>query len=133
VTVDGLDADVLIYAAQPPHPLGARIRRLVLDADPAPVGSVLLLPELLIKPIRTGRAAELRDLEQLLARLELHAVTDQTSRFAVDLGARYKLRTVDATHLSTAVLAGADRFVTNNRRDFGKDIDEIDIVYPQEL
>ena len=27
---------------------------------------------------------------------------------------------------------GADRFITNNRRDFGPDIKEIDVTYPEE-
>lgn len=29
--------------------------------------------------------------------------------------------------------AGADRFITNNRRDFRKEIAEVDITYPDEL
>jgi hypothetical protein len=28
---------------------------------------------------------------------------------------------------------GADRFITNNRRDFGPDIKEIDVTYPDAL
>jgi predicted nucleic acid-binding protein len=132
--MDAFDADVLIYAALPRNPLGARVRELVLRADPASViGSVLLIPELLIKPARTGNAAELRDLTALLGRLHLHPVTEQAGRLAVELGARYRLKTIDATHLSTAVLAGADRFITNNRRDFGERIEELDIVHPDEL
>jgi len=60
---DAFDADVLIYAAQAEHPLGQRVRSLLIptehpmiqaDAD-SPVGSVLLLPELLSKPLRNGR------------------------------------------------------------------------------
>ncbi|MCI2267141.1 hypothetical protein [Sediminivirga luteola] len=43
------------------------------------------------------------------------------------------LRAADAAHLATAVVAGADRFVTNNRNDFPREISEIDIVYPDEL
>jgi predicted nucleic acid-binding protein len=70
--MDAFDADVLIYASLPGHPLGQRVRRLFL-------------------------------------------------------------RAADAFHLATAVLAGADRFVTNNRRDFGPSITEIEIVYPDAL
>ncbi len=40
---------------------------------------------------------------------------------------------MDAVHLATAVGAGADRFLTNNRSDFPKSIAEIDITYPDEL
>ena len=39
----------------------------------------------------------------------------------------------DATHLATAVAAGADRFITNNQRDFPQTIEEIDVVYPADL
>ena len=132
--MDAFDADVLIYAVIPEHALGAPVRDLVLGrAAPSGLGSVLLLPEVLIKPSRDGRTKELRDLEQLLAALDLHPISLQTAELAADLGARHGLKSIDATHLSTALLAGADRFITNNRRDFGKDIDEIDVVYPDEL
>jgi hypothetical protein len=43
------------------------------------------------------------------------------------------LRTADATHLATAVSMGADRFITNNKRDFSTGITEIDIIHPDEL
>jgi hypothetical protein len=36
-------------------------------------------------------------------------------------------------HLATAVAAGADRFLTNNRKDFPQTITEIDVVYPDDL
>lgn len=39
----------------------------------------------------------------------------------------------DAVHLATAVISGADRFITNNRRDFPDSIDEIHITYPIDL
>ena len=45
--MDAFDADVLIYAVVPDHPLGRRVRAL-FPVDPgevAGVGSVLLLPE----------------------------------------------------------------------------------------
>ena len=36
-------------------------------------------------------------------------------------------------HLATALDAGADRFITNNSRDFPKTITEIDVTYPTDL
>jgi hypothetical protein len=54
--MDAFDADVLIYAGAAGHPLGTRVRALFL-VEPnsmAGVGSVLLLPELLAKPMRDG-------------------------------------------------------------------------------
>jgi hypothetical protein len=137
--VDAFDADVLIYAAVPNHPLGRHVRALfpskpVDDAlPPTGVGSALLLPELLPKPIRDGTKTEARALQWLLARLDLRPLDEATANLSVALGASYDLRAPDAVHLATAVAAGADRFLTNNRRDFSKDIVEIDVTYPADL
>jgi len=49
------------------------------------------------------------------------------------LASTYRLKTTDATHLATAVGMGADRFITNNKRDFGAKITEINITFPSEL
>lgn len=129
------DADVLIYAAVEGHPLGERVWRLFEQGGDGPVGvgSVLLLPEVLAKPMRHGPASELAILAALLGRLELLAFDAPTARLAAALAASHGLRAADAAHLATAVAAGADRFLTNNRRDFSRDISEIDIIYPDDL
>lgn len=133
--MDAFDADVLIYAAVTDHPLGHRVAALVLaDAAGPRVGSLLLLPELLTKPTRQGRPQEVESLLFLLARLDLRPVDVATATLAVALGSRYGLAAIDALHLATAVRAGADRFVTNNRRDFDAGrIDEIDVTFPADL
>jgi len=136
--MDAFDSDVLIDAATAGHPVGARVARLFDDAsvardDPVGIGSVLLLPEVLIKPLRHGQAAEAAGLRFMLSRLDLHPVDAGTARVAVALGATYGLGTADAVHLATAVLAGADRFITNNRRDFTKSITEVDVTYADEV
>jgi len=136
--VDAFDADVLIYATSPRHTLGRRVLGLLLEpggdpAMPAGIGSVLLLPELLSKPTREGVEHEVTALAAVLARLDLLPVDEATARLAVGLGALYRLRSADAVHLATAVGAGADRFITNNQRDFPKAIAEVEVVYPFEL
>lgn len=137
--MDAFDADVLIYAAVPDHPLGQRVSALFPDAamhgDDAPcgVGSLLLLPEVLGKPMRDGAEDEVRALAALLARLDLRPLDRATAELAVALSVAYRLRAADAAHLATAVAVGADRFVTNNRRDFSKEIAEIDVVFPEQL
>lgn len=137
--MDAFDADVLIYAAASGHPLGTAVRSLILDGSvlgevpPARVGSVLLLPELLSKPRREGASSEVNELLGLLGRIELLAVDEATAALAVELGAAYRLRAADAIHLATAVGAGADRFITNNRADFDDAIQEIDVTYPDDL
>lgn len=136
--MDAFDADALIYAAAPEHDLGQRVRsqlfaRPAADDVPTAVGSLLLLPELLAKPLRDGADGEVAALVALLARLELLPVDEALAELAAGLGASYDLRAADAVHLATAVAAGADRFVTNNRRDFPKTIEEIDVTYLDEL
>ena len=129
---DAFDADALIYAAVPGHPLGERVAALFRAASPG-TGSVLLLPEVLSKPLRDGTADEVRILASLLARLDLRPVDRATAELATALASRYRLRAADATHLATAVGLGAQRFITNNRRDFGPHITEIDVTYPDAL
>jgi predicted nucleic acid-binding protein len=137
--MDAFDSDALIFAAVPDHPLGRRVRALFRDdapGDTAPaagIGSVLLLPELLTRPLRTGADSELAALQRLLARLELRPVDAVTAELAAVLGAQYRLRAADAVHLATAVNAGASRFITNNSKDFPTSIGEIDITYPAAL
>jgi predicted nucleic acid-binding protein len=134
--MDAFDADVLIYAAVPGHPLGRPVAALIRSASArtmAGAGSVLLLPEVLGKPLRDGAADEVRILAGFLARLDLRPVDLATAELATSLSARYKLRAADATHLATAVSTGADRFITNNQRDFPKEITEVDITYPADL
>jgi predicted nucleic acid-binding protein len=94
---------------------------------------VLLLPEVLGGPLRDGGTDEIRILAGLLARLDLRPVDLATAELATALSSRYRLRAADATHLATAVGMGADRFITNNKRDFGRDIKEIDVTYPDTL
>ena len=133
--MDAFDADVLIYAATVGHPLGTPVRDLFPKAPgiTAGIGSVLLLPEVLAKPMREGRSDELTALTGLLSRLQLRPVDPVTAEVATSLTASYRLRAADAAHLATAVTAGAERFITNNRRDFEPSISEIEIVYPDQL
>jgi hypothetical protein len=137
--MDAFDVDVLIYAALPGHPLGRRVRAL-FPVEPiegsghiAGIGSVLLLPELLSKPIRNQSDDELDTLGLLLSRIDLLPSDVATAELATALGASYGLRAAEAVHLATAVGASADRFITNNRADFPKSITEIAITYPEDL
>jgi predicted nucleic acid-binding protein len=134
--MDCFDADVLIYAAISGNPLGRRVAALFKEAGPgalAGAGSLLLLPEVLSKPLRDGPPDEVRFLAGLLARLDLRPVDRATAELATALSSRYRLRAADATHLATAVGLGADRFITNNRRDFPTTITEVRITYPADL
>ena len=137
--MDGFDADILIYAATPGHPLGRRVKALFptepddVDVSKTGVGSLLLLPELLSKPTRTGDGRQLDSLISLLRQLDLRPIDVAIAELATSLGAQYGLRAVDAVHLATAVNAGADRFVTNNTKHFKRSIVEIAVAYPLDL
>lgn len=104
--MDAFDADVLIYAAVTGHELGGRVRGL-FPREPvgsrgrlAGIGSVLLLPELLTKPLREGASEELDALGALLGRLDLRPTDAATAELATVLGASYGLRAADAVHLA---------------------------------
>ena len=137
--MDAFDADVLIYAAVPGHPLGRRVRALFPAESTAETGavagtgSVLLIPELFIKPMRDHAETEIEALAILLARLDLRPADQAIAELAASLGAVHGLRAADAVHLATAVAVGADRFITNNSSDFSKTIAEIEVTYPGDL
>jgi predicted nucleic acid-binding protein len=134
--MDAFDADALIFAAVPGHPLGKRVAALFRSAAPGTLvgtGSVLLLPEVLGKPLRDGATDEVRLLAGLLARLDLRPADRATAELATALATRYRLKAADAIHLATAVAMGADRFITNNQRDFPATITEVAVSYPAGL
>ena len=130
------DADVLIYAAQTIHAYGPDIRALLENPnlDGSRSGSLLLLPELLSKPMRMGWQAELDALTDILATLELTPVDAPVAALAAQFGAVYKLKAPDATHLASAVSVGADTFITSNSRDFDPAlILEVRVVFADDL
>lgn len=126
---DAFDSDVLIYAASG-HVLGVEVRRLIQADEPA-FGSLILLPETLSRPIRGGDDTEVGELLGLLARLDLKPVDTEIADASVALAAKYNLRAVDAIHLATAVVWGAERFHTNNRKDFGPHMTEVNVEWPK--
>ena len=132
------DADVIIYSAEAGSPLGVPVANLLGRLDAAPdseaIGSVLLLPEVLAKPMRLDpESVETDRLARSLSRVTLCPVSLDLAKHAQALAARYSLRAADAVHLATAVMAGADAFITNNRKDFPKTIAEVAIWYPEDL
>lgn len=126
---DAFDADVLVYLAK-----GLSIARPIrraLDAADGIIGSVVLMPVVLSKPMRLERAQESADLLEILSRFELKEVTLEVATASTTLAAKYNLKAADAIHLATAVVWGAERFHTNNRKDFGPHITEVKVVWPE--
>lgn len=123
---DAFDADVVIRAAKPE----GRLQRRALASSRDRIGSVVLLPEALSWALRRGATNEARRLNELFATFDLKPVDEEIADASVTIGAKYGLRAADAIHLATAIVWGAERFVTNNTKDFGPHITEIDVVVP---
>ncbi len=62
--------------------------------------------------------------------IQLRPVDLDVAALSATMRAKYALSTPDAVHLATAVLWGAERFHTNNTKDFGQTIDEMEIGFP---
>ncbi len=121
------DADVLIHASAG-DPRGDLLLEAVDAASPtaaAGLGSVLLLTETLVPGVGAAHHPRLRG---LLSRLELVPVTREVAAVAATLRGVHRLKTPDALHLATAIVGGAEYFVTGNRRDFDPRMPEIEIV-----
>jgi len=133
--VIAFDADVLIYAVDDSNPIAYSIRKLInnIPGNTAGIGSVLLIPETLIKPFRIHSESQIDAISEILAQLTLVPVSREIATKATQYGAKYRIKTPDAIHLATAVHAGADYFLTNNRKDFSKAISEMNIVFPAEI
>ncbi|HEX5939292.1 MAG TPA: PIN domain-containing protein [Dehalococcoidia bacterium] len=129
------DADVLVYAAMPAHPFSRAIRGVLYElVQREGYGSVILITELLTKPTRQRHESELATLRLLLGYIELIDLDADLATKAVDLGAGYGLKLADAVHLATAIEARADRFLTNNKRDFKPwMVSELEVVFPETL
>lgn len=128
--MDAYDADVVIHASTG-DPRGSLLAAAVAQhhntGTAAGIGSVVLLTETLALGDDTPHSSRLRE---ILAALVLISVDSEIARVAASLRAIYRLKAPDALHLATAIVVGADRFVTNNRRDFTSAITEIPIVFP---
>jgi predicted nucleic acid-binding protein len=126
--VDAFDADALIYVAKN-RSRGTGIARLIDDSVGQRIGSVILLSEVFGLPAERVSPAEEQRLIEILAAIELKDVDSETAQLAAAMRGKYRLKTPDALHLATAVLWGAERFHTNNRKDFEQRFDEIEIVF----
>lgn len=128
--MDAFDADIVIHASTG-DPRGSLLVDAVAQRDnsgvAAGVGSVILLTETLALGDSTPHSPRLRE---ILSALVLVPVDADIARVAATLRATYRLKTPDALHLATAIVVGADRFVTGNSRDFSEPIVEIPITFP---
>jgi predicted nucleic acid-binding protein len=116
-----LDTVALVYFLER-HPVhhntASRILKRIEEGRIAGVMSSLVFAELLVPAFRAGdnpRAGCVLRLLTSLPNLKVFDITPEISAEAARLRARYGLRTPDAIHAATALAAGADVLVTNDR------------------
>lgn len=116
-----LDTVALIYFLER-HPIhhdtAKRILKRIEDGEIAGVVSSLVFAELLVPAYRAddnSRAESVLRLLRSFPNLRILDITPEISAAAARQRARYGLRTPDAIHAATALAAGADVLVTNDR------------------
>jgi predicted nucleic acid-binding protein len=117
----GLDTPPFIYFIEE-HPKYLSIVRPVFAAmtEGALTGvtSALTLMETLVLPYRTGTASLAGQYEAFLSRsrgLRLGEITSAVLRAAAQLRATHNIKTPDAIHLATALIARCPVYLTNDR------------------
>lgn len=118
----GVDTMLFVYHFEDNERFGPAAGRLLKAAEEGRcrlVSSVLALLEVLVVPKRHGRS-ELcrmyRDFFESFPNLSVMPVETPVAEIAADLRAALGVRTPDALHLATALHAGAEAFVSEDRR-----------------
>jgi predicted nucleic acid-binding protein len=121
VALLGVETSPFIYFVER-HPIYLdRMRaifQLVNAGKPKVVASVIALAEVLVLPIETGNETYQREYREML--LNTRSITTELVSVAIaERAARLRvacrLRTPDALHIATAIIAGCDAFLTNDK------------------
>ena len=118
----GIDTPVFIYHIEQTSPrasAASTILRAVADGQFQAVTSVITTLEVMIQPLRLGRAEIADAYEALLGDIPNLAVVDvdaRVARIGAELRATYRLRTPDALQIAACLAHGAEAFITNDRR-----------------
>ena len=117
-----LDTMALIYFLEGHErygPVAENILKRIERGQLEGVLSSLVFAELLVPLYRQGKdktAAGLVSRLSSFANLSVHELDAETAAMAARLRAEYGLRTPDAIHAATALLAGANGILTNDRQ-----------------
>lgn len=127
----------LIYYVEEHPTYVARMDAIIATLEKASIvaiSSVIILTEVLPQPIKLGNTLLEEEYHNILLHSDgfmLLSVIAQIAETAADLRARYNLRTPDALHVATAMVAHCDALLTN---DAGfKRVTEITILVLDEL
>lgn len=116
-----LETAPLIYYVEEHPAYLATMDALLQAAEQAPImlySSAITLTEVLTLPMKrrdTTLAQAYRTILSQSVGFRLVAVDAHVAEVAADLRARYTLRTPDALHLATAIVADCDAFLTNDK------------------
>lgn len=91
---------------------------LLKETSTQAITSVIILTEVLNKPMQLGNTKLLNDYREILASnsaFQLHLVDSNVAERAAELRAKYNLRTPDALHVATALVSGCKSFLTNDK------------------
>jgi predicted nucleic acid-binding protein len=122
IPVYGVDTMLFVYHFEEHAQFGPAATRLLQAAEHDQlrlVTSVLTLMEVLVVPKRERQEQLCRRYRELFAsfpQLTVLPIDESIAEVASDLRATHTLRTPDALHLATAIVAGAEAFVTEDRR-----------------
>ena len=110
------DSSVIVAAFAPDEPAHASAKRWLTGEDPAIVTSVVTEVEVTRALQRREIPAGVRaDAARLLARVTNVEITAEIRQLALQIRPA-SLRTIDAIHVGTALLAGVSRFATLDLR-----------------
>jgi predicted nucleic acid-binding protein len=118
----GVDTMLFVYHFEDHPQYGPAAQRLLQATENDRlrlVTSVLSLMEVMVVPKREKQfqlCRRYRELFSSFPHLTVLSVDPPIAEAAADLRATYTLRTPDALHLATAIVAGAAAFVTEDRR-----------------
>jgi predicted nucleic acid-binding protein len=129
--VIALDSNIFIYVLEQNPEFGGLSRWLLKAIEESEIdacASELIYLETLSTPKLTDADAALakKSLQQLGA--ELFPITLEVHVEAARLRRQYRLGTLDAIHVATAIKHGASHFITNDRKLFKKKLPGIEIL-----
>ena len=132
----GTDANCFIYALERAgSDRGRFILGQLFDGNHRVIASTMALSEFLVSPYRQGTAAEVAAVRagfQSLPGLELLPLTNEIADQAARIRAATNLQLPDAIHIATALVAGAEAFLTNDRQLL-RALDELPILILEDV
>ena len=117
-----LDSNLYIYIFEGVEMHRTRMLELLsaIDSrDVVVIASELLFTEILPRPVKEGRqdlVERYLDLIRNTPRIHLVPVDRSVILRSVHLRAEFRLRSMDALHVATALVHGCETFITNDRR-----------------